>query len=136
MILRHVDTSAVGRLRQERVARKLAAIGGEGVVARCVLVDLELLRFAPGKLAPQVRLEMDVLERAPVTQADLARALEVQAEMTFRGQHHGVPAVDLVIAAVAERAGATLIHYDADFERIAEITDQPVEWVVPRGEAD
>ena len=42
---------------------------------------------------------------------------------------------DLVIAAVAERAGATLIHYDADFDRIAEVTGQPVEWVVPQGEA-
>ena len=25
------------------------------------------------------------------------------------------------------------VHYDADFDRIAEFTGQPVEWVVPRG---
>jgi len=27
-------------------------------------------------------------------------------------------------------------HYDADFDRIARITRQPVEWVVPRGSID
>jgi len=27
-----------------------------------------------------------------------------------------------------------VIHYDSDFERIAEITGQPHEWIVPRGE--
>jgi hypothetical protein len=28
------------------------------------------------------------------------------------------------------------MHYDADYDRIAEVTGQPVEWVVPRGTAD
>nr|WP_276578139.1 PIN domain-containing protein [Nocardiopsis dassonvillei] len=37
----------------------------------------------------------------------------------------GIP--DLLIAAVAERAGLTLLHLDKDFELIAEITGQPVE---------
>jgi len=26
-----------------------------------------------------------------------------------------------------------VLHYDADFDLIAEITGQPCEWVVPRG---
>jgi hypothetical protein len=39
--------------------------------------------------------------------------------------------VDLVVAAVASHHGATLLHYDRDFDAIAEITGQPTEWVVP-----
>jgi len=39
----------------------------------------------------------------------------------------------LLIAACAENAGLTVIHYDADFERISELTKQPVQWIVPRG---
>jgi len=39
------------------------------------------------------------------------------------------------VAATAESAGLTVLHYDADFERIAEVTGQPTEWVVPRGTA-
>ncbi|TVR35612.1 MAG: PIN domain nuclease, partial [Nitriliruptor sp.] len=27
----------------------------------------------------------------------------------------------------------TVLHYDADFDRIATVTEQPVEWVVPAG---
>ena len=40
---------------------------------------------------------------------------------------------DLVIAAAAELTGLTLLHYDHDFDLIAEVTGQPTEWVVPRG---
>ena len=34
---------------------------------------------------------------------------------------------------MAERHGVTLLHYRADYDLIAEVTGQPVEWVVPRG---
>lgn len=63
------------------------------------------------------------------------RAIEVQNELARRGLHRGVPLPDLVIAATAERHGATVLHYDADFDVIAEVTGQPVQWVVPRGTA-
>ena len=49
-----------------------------------------------------------------------------------RGQHR-MPIPDLIIAAAAEQAGMVLLHYDADFDRIADVTGQPMEWVVPRG---
>jgi hypothetical protein len=29
-----------------------------------------------------------------------------------------------------------VLHYDKDFDRIAEVTAQPTEWVVPPGSAD
>jgi predicted nucleic acid-binding protein len=40
---------------------------------------------------------------------------------------------DLVIAATAELNGATVLHYDADYDRIADVTGQPTEWVAERG---
>jgi predicted nucleic acid-binding protein len=40
---------------------------------------------------------------------------------------------DLVIAAAVESFGLTVLHYDADFEHIAEVTGQSHDWVVPRG---
>jgi hypothetical protein len=64
------------------------------------------------------------------------RALEVQARLAKRSQHRGVPLPDLLIAACAESAGLTVLHYDADYERIAEVTSQAVQWVVPRGSVD
>lgn len=44
-----------------------------------------------------------------------------------------MPLPDLLIAACAEAAGLTVLHYDADYDRIASLTNQPVQWVVPRG---
>jgi len=38
------------------------------------------------------------------------------------------------VAAVAERNGLTLLHYDSDFDTIAEVTGQDTRWVVPRGQ--
>jgi predicted nucleic acid-binding protein len=44
-----------------------------------------------------------------------------------------VPLPNLLIAACAENAGLTVMHYDAAYERIAEITVQDAQWIVPRG---
>jgi predicted nucleic acid-binding protein len=43
----------------------------------------------------------------------------------------GVP--DLIVAAVAERHGVTVLHDDPDFDHVAAVTGHTVEWVVPRG---
>lgn len=43
---------------------------------------------------------------------------------------------DLLIAAAAESHGLTLLHYDADFDRIAAVTGQSCEWVVPAASVD
>jgi predicted nucleic acid-binding protein len=40
---------------------------------------------------------------------------------------------DLLIAAVAERERVTLLHYDGDYDLIAQVTGQSAQWVVPRG---
>jgi hypothetical protein len=47
-----------------------------------------------------------------------------------------VKSFDLLIAAAAEVAGLVVLHYDRDYHRIATVTGQPCEWVVPAGEAD
>jgi predicted nucleic acid-binding protein len=43
---------------------------------------------------------------------------------------------DLPIAAVAQAAGLTVMHYDHDYDLIAEITGSETEWVVPPGTVD
>ncbi len=55
------------------------------------------------------------------------RAVEVQALLADRGRHRAPSVPDLLIAAVAELAGLTVLHVDKDFDLIAEITGQPVE---------
>jgi predicted nucleic acid-binding protein len=42
----------------------------------------------------------------------------------------------LIIAAAAEANKLTVLHYDADFNRIAATTGQVCEWIVPAGLVD
>lgn len=56
-----------------------------------------------------------------MTQADFDRAVEVQGTLAERGRHRlSIP--DLLVAAVAEPTGLKVLHCDADFERIADVT--------------
>ncbi len=71
-------------------------------------------------------------ESVPITEAIFKRAIVVQGQLSRTGKHR-VPIPDLIIAATAESAGLTVLHYDSDFDQIAQVTGQPVEWVVPRG---
>jgi len=64
------------------------------------------------------------------------RAIEVQGLLAQRAQHRSVSIPDLLIAATAERYALTVLHYDGDYERIAGITGQSTEWIVPGGSAD
>lgn len=67
--------------------------------------------------------------------ADWRRARFVQQELARHGPrlHKSVKVHDLLIAASADRAGLIIVHYDQDFDTIAEVTVQPVRWVAPHG---
>ena len=53
----------------------------------------------------------------------------VRVSSAGRGLHR-LPIPDLIIAA-AEAAGFVVLHYDSDFDAIAKIAGQTVEWVAP-----
>ena len=57
------------------------------------------------------------------------------------GYKHGLgrtagPVPDLIIAAQAELADLTMLHYDADFDLISSVTGQPTLWIIPQGSID
>lgn len=105
-----------------------------GEVATCGVVDLEALYSAssPASYGTTATTLRD-MPRAAVDEKCVDRALEIQAMLADRSLHRGVSVPDLLVAACAEQAGLTVLHYDADYERIAEITGQPTRWIVPRG---
>ena len=65
--------------------------------------------------------------------ADWRRAIDVQQQLWAAGLIRAVPLPDLLVAAVPERHRVTVVHYDADDDRIAVVTGQPTRWVVPPG---
>ena len=133
-----LDTSAHARVGKPAIAARVGPLLRAGLLATCTVLDLEALRGARSPAHyDEMRAERDVFyERLPLEQPVFARAMEIQQRLAEKGSHRAVPVADLVIAAVAERHELTLLHYDADFDRIAEITGQAAEWIVPRGTAD
>lgn len=129
-----IDKSALARMPLEPVRRRLVPIIEAGEAATCAIIDLEVLYSARNREDYETirRRRALTYHSAPVNEKVLQRSLAVQAELARTGRHR-VPIPDLIIAAAAEMAGLILLHYDRDFDLIAEVTDQPTEWVVERG---
>jgi predicted nucleic acid-binding protein len=130
-----IDKSALARQQtRSEVRQALEPLMAAGEIATCGVVDLEILYSATGPASYDAAAQrMRDMHRAPLDEACVERALEVQAMLAKRSQHRAVPLPDLLVAACAERAELTVLHYDADFERIAKLTGQGIRWVVPRG---
>jgi predicted nucleic acid-binding protein len=129
-----IDKSALAHMPDETVRQRLAPIIESGEAATCAIVDLEVLystRNQPEHERVRQRRKL-AYHAVPLTEEIFQRAISVQGELAKTGQHR-IPIPDLIISAAAESAGLTVLHYDADFDRIATATGQPVEWVVPRG---
>ena len=129
-----VDKSALARMTSDLVRARLAPLIRSGAIATCSIVDLEVLYSARDhEEHERIRVRrLLAYEQIPLTQQIFDRAVEVQGALARTG-HHRLPIPDLVVAAAAESADRIVLHYDADFDRIAAVTGQPVEWVVTRG---
>lgn len=129
------DTSALARLRHRPVAAVLGPMIEAGLVGTCGVIECELgWATRSGKELDDLRADRDAgYEWLPTHDEDWRRALGVQAALWRSGQVRAVGFPDLLIAAVAERERVTVLHYDSDYELIAQVTSQPVAWVVPRG---
>jgi len=128
------DTSAIARMAQSQIADRLGPLIESGLVARCTTTDLEA---GFSSTSPESHRSMREIRSAwpliPMDQSVLDRAVEVQDELADRSRQRGVKIGDLLIAAAAEAAGLVVLHYDHDFDVIAEVTGQPTEWIVPAG---
>ena len=133
-----VDTSALARLNRPTVHAALAPLIDAGLVATCGMVELEQLNSArsPDDYTRRRQQLRDGFESLVTPTEVWQRALQVQAELARRSAHRGAALPDLLIAATAERHRVTVLHYDRDYDLIASVTGQPVDWIVPRGTAD
>lgn len=133
-----VDNSVLARGAKPPIAERLEPMLAAGQLATSPVTDLEVLFSARSGEEHRAR-RGDIALRfthVPLEERTVARALDVQGMLADRGQHRAASIPDLIVAAAAERAALILLHYDGDFDLIAQVTGQPVEWVVPRGSID
>lgn len=99
------------------------------------MVRLELLHSArnPDEFVA-IRSELRALPDCPLGKAQWDCALWVYEQLSVLGGafQRAVKHPDLLIAAAAEAAGVTLLHYDDDYDHIAEVTGQPMRWLAPK----
>ncbi|PZT75515.1 PIN domain nuclease [Streptomyces sp. AC1-42W] len=129
-----IDTSALARLMRagaEQFGWDQAAAAG--LIATCPITELEFFYSARSAADRAQGIEdMRLLFGwVPVDDRAYDRARQVQEALTKRGQHRSAGAVDLVVAATAELQGLTLLHCDRDFECIATVTGQALQWYGP-----
>ncbi|MEV0491134.1 PIN domain nuclease [Streptomyces atratus] len=129
-----MDTSALARFLRgnaEQYGWDQAATAG--LIATCPVTELEFC-YSTRSAADRARGIEDMrllFGWVPVDDRAYDRAWQVQELLTQRGQHHSAGAVDLVVAATAELQGLTLLHRDHDFECIAAVTGQAMQWYGP-----
>ena len=129
-----IDKSALARMRHPRVQERLAPVIASGDAATCAIIELEVLystRNRDEHARTRARRQF-AYRRVELTDATFDRAIEVQGLLAARGRHR-LPIPDLLIAAAAEAAAMTVLHYDSDFDTIAAVTGQRMEWVAPQG---
>jgi predicted nucleic acid-binding protein len=108
----------------------------DGQVAICDMVRLELLHSTQNAGEFQtLRHDLSALPNCPISIEQWERALEVYEQLALHGglHHRAVKHPDLLIAAAAEAVGIAVLHYNEDYDRIAEITGQQARWLAPRG---
>jgi predicted nucleic acid-binding protein len=131
------DTGAWTWVRDRRfpeLATWFNAAVEAGLILVCDLVVLELTRLAPNEpRAQEVADRLAAFEAIPMPVELWSRARRTQLALATSGDHRRVPPADLLLASAAEEAGVTLVHYDRDYERIAEVSALRQEWLVPDG---
>ena len=131
-----VDKSALARVGDPLVGDRLRRLSELGLLSTCSIVDLEVLYSARSREDYDTLVdELAGFEHIPIDEAVMDRAKDIQRLLAAVGQDR-LPIPDLIIAATADAGGATLLHYDRDFERIAAATGQPHEWVAGPGSID
>jgi predicted nucleic acid-binding protein len=137
MALTHlVDTSVLTRLARPAVREAIEPRVERGELARAGISDLEVGYSArSAEEWDQLAYALEAFALIETTGEHVRRARRVQRALAAKHQR-GRKIPDLLIAAAAEAESLTVLHYDADFDRIAEVTGQRSEWVLPAGAID
>lgn len=134
-----LDNSAWARLSDasipERRAEEIAVALERGRVATCLPFLLEA-GYSARNASDHDGLveELLALPLLSIDEEIERRAIDAQRQLARVG-HHRLPPVDLILAAIADRHGLGVLHYDGDFDLLRAKTDLDFEsvWLVPPG---
>ncbi len=130
-----IDKSAWERQGHPAVSGHWRAAAEGDQLVSCGVTDYEVLYSAREAHAfDQIETRLAAFRHLPITDGVHRAALRALRELAHSGPlHHRVKLPDLLIAACAQAAGAGVIHYDRDFDRLAEVLEFHSQWLAPAG---
>ena len=125
----------MNRLKHDAVRARLEPLIQSGLVATCAVLELEALYSAQSpddyeRLRAQRNAIFSYVETGD---DDWQEALKIQRTLASKSMHRVLKIPDSIIAVVAIRQRLTVLHYDSDFDHIAQCSTLSAEWVVPKG---
>jgi predicted nucleic acid-binding protein len=134
-----LDNSAWSRLLQGAVPKDRANVIGDRMDQREVAICLPFLLEAGYSAQSAIKHRMmmaqfDEMPRITIDREVERIALQAQRELAEIG-HHRLAPIDVMIAACAHRVEAGVLHYDGDYDILAERTSLVFEseWLAPPG---
>lgn len=133
-----VDTSAWARGGHPAVRDHwLTALLG-GNLRLSPPIRMEILLSARGAREFDLLAErLDTIRAAPLTASTIRAAEAAMRALAHRSSGaQRLPIVDYLVAAAAQELGAAVIHYDRDYDTLAEIMEFESVWLAPAGALD
>lgn len=133
------DTSAFNRRGHDDIREEWADALHSRMILICPPVELELMRNARDRASlERLASSLAGLRRVPLTDTCARAAAAAVRRLAASGPdgYHRVPAIDCLVAACAQEAGADVLHYDHDYDRLAEVMAFESRWILPPGSVD
>jgi predicted nucleic acid-binding protein len=130
-----VDTSAYSRAHHPDVREtwKRALRADRLRISPAVRLEI-LISARDGDSFDTLAEQLSALRPAPLSVSVLRAAEEAMSALAHRSAGtHRIPIVDYLLAAAAQEAGAAVIHYDHDYDTLAQIMAFESIWLAPPG---
>lgn len=93
-----------------------------------------LLSARDGQSFDTLAERLAAVQPAPLSAAVISAAEQAMRELAHRSAGaQRLPIVDYLVAAAAQELGAAVIHYDRDYDTLAEFMEFESVWLAPAG---
>jgi predicted nucleic acid-binding protein len=133
-----IDTSAFARAHCPEVREDWARASQADRLRISPIARLEILFGArSGKIFDDLAEELSMLRGAPLTSTVIRAAEDAMRTLAHRtAGAQRLPLVDYLLAAAAQHTGSAMLHYDHDFDTLAETMSFESVWLAPPGSID
>ncbi|HEX3737446.1 MAG TPA: PIN domain-containing protein [Solirubrobacterales bacterium] len=130
-----VDTSAWARAHRPEVRERWreALLGDQLRLSPAVRLEI-LFSAGDGDAFDRLAEHLAAIRPAPLSNSVLRAAEAAMGALACRSAGaHRLPVVDYLVAAAAQETGAAVLHYDHDYDTLAEVLEFESVWLATPG---